>query len=221
VLLAFPQHGSRARIAEIWMAVAFESLLLLEYYSRSVPPRCFLKDSRGSGEPRGARHHCAACVLWASVFENGPAALDAAFAHISVIAAVVHYAVYPRGLTPRWEEALRQGKMARSWKRAVICGGGAGGLELAVRLARRGGLDIHLVDPSPTHLWKPLLHEIASGTLDVAGHEISYLALAGWRGFVFAQGRLDGVDRENKTVRITSTLDQRGPSCHSRAAPVL
>jgi NADH dehydrogenase len=101
-------------------------------------------------------------------------------------------------------------EIAPTRKRVVICGGGAGGLELAVRLARHRGLGVHLVDPSPTHIWKPLLHEIASGTLDVAGHEISYLALAEWRGFIFAQGNLEDVDRENKTVVIAPTLDRAG-----------
>ena len=95
-------------------------------------------------------------------------------------------------------------------KQVVICGGGAGGLELAVLLARHRDLCIYLVDPSPTHIWKPLLHEIASGTLDVAAHEISYLALAEWRGFIFAQGELAGVDREHKTVIIAPTLDREG-----------
>ena len=95
-------------------------------------------------------------------------------------------------------------------KQIVICGGGAGGLDLAVRLSRRRELAVHLVDPRPSHVWKPLLHEIASGTLDVASHEVSYLALAAWRGFVFAQGRLEGIDRSSSAVLIGATHDRDG-----------
>ena len=100
--------------------------------------------------------------------------------------------------------------MSLKRKRIVICGGGAGGLELAVRLSRRRELAVHLVDPLPSHVWKPLLHEIASGTLDVASHEVSYLALAAWRGFVFAQGRLKGIDRNSGAVLIGATHDRDG-----------
>src|SRR5256886_9801403 len=49
----------------------------------------------------------------------------------------------------------------------LIVGGGAGGLELATRLGnslgKRGRAQIELIDRSRTHLWKPLLHEIAAG----------------------------------------------------------
>ena len=52
----------------------------------------------------------------------------------------------------------------------VIVGGGAGGLPLATRLGerfgRRGRADITLVDQNATHLWKPLLHEVAAGRMD-------------------------------------------------------
>jgi NADH dehydrogenase len=118
--------------------------------------------------------------------------------------------VFRWGRAPSAFKVQPHRKGPRSRRRVVICGGGAGGLELAVRLARRRDIVVHLVDPSPTHIWKPLLHEIASGTLDVAGHEISYLALAEWRGFIFAQGHLHAVDRENKGVVVSPTLDREG-----------
>ena len=52
--------------------------------------------------------------------------------------------------------------------RIVIVGGGAGGLELATQLGQRIGnkSEITLVDANLTHVWKPLLHEIAAGTLN-------------------------------------------------------
>jgi NADH dehydrogenase len=47
----------------------------------------------------------------------------------------------------------------------VIVGGGAGGLELATKLGktlgRKGKAAITLIDRTRTHVWKPLLHEIA------------------------------------------------------------
>ena len=54
--------------------------------------------------------------------------------------------------------------------RIVVVGGGAGGLELVTRLGhklgRRKQAEIVLVDRNPTHIWKPLLHEVATGVLD-------------------------------------------------------
>lgn len=99
-------------------------------------------------------------------------------------------------------------------QRVVICGGGAGGLVLAIMLAHRnrgnGRLAITLADPSPTHVWKPLLHEFASGSADPGAHETAYFALARWHGFTFAQGALEGIDRDKQEVLIGSARDQTG-----------
>ena len=50
----------------------------------------------------------------------------------------------------------------------VIVGGGAGGLELATKLGKKMGLkgsaEVLLLDRNHVHLWKPLLHEVASGS---------------------------------------------------------
>jgi NADH dehydrogenase len=97
--------------------------------------------------------------------------------------------------------------------RVVICGGGAGGLPLAVMLqakAKANGLAVTLADPSATHVWKPLLHEFASGSMDKGAHEIAYLALAAWHGFTFSQGALQGIDREKKRVLIGAATDESG-----------
>ena len=54
-------------------------------------------------------------------------------------------------------------------QRIVIVGGGAGGLALATRLGKqlgkKGLADITLVDAARTHVWKPLLHPLAAGSL--------------------------------------------------------
>src|SRR4029077_19905731 len=71
--------------------------------------------------------------------------------------------------------------------RIVIVGGGAGGLELATRLGdklgHRGQAEVTLIDKARAHLWKPLLHEIAAGSMDLGHHELDYLAQAHWHHF--------------------------------------
>ena len=88
-------------------------------------------------------------------------------------------------------------------KHVVIVGGGAGGLELATRLGRayaRKGLQVTLVDEDPTHIWKPLLHEVASGSLDPGIDELNYRAQARSARFKFQIGRLENIDRTQKIL---------------------
>ena len=51
----------------------------------------------------------------------------------------------------------------------IIVGSGAGGLERAIRLTRLtrpgGRAQLALIDRSPTHIWKPRLHEVATALL--------------------------------------------------------
>jgi NADH dehydrogenase len=103
--------------------------------------------------------------------------------------------------------------------RIVIVGGGAGGLELATRLGRtlgkRAGAAITLVDCHLTHVWKPLLHEVAAGSLNTPANELNYVAQAKWNHFQFRYGRLSGIDRENKTVRLSSAPGDGAPGIDS------
>ncbi|MDD5035191.1 MAG: NAD(P)/FAD-dependent oxidoreductase [Methylococcaceae bacterium] len=98
--------------------------------------------------------------------------------------------------------------------RIVIVGGGAGGLELATRLGQNLGkkqrAEITLIDCSHTHIWKPLLHEVAAGTLDSHDDELSYLAHARAHHFRFVLGRLSGLDRQNQRVEIAAMVNERG-----------
>jgi NADH dehydrogenase len=101
-----------------------------------------------------------------------------------------------------------------STHRIVIVGGGAGGLELATRLGdslgRRKLAEITLIDKNRTHVWKPKLHEIASGSMDLSAHEVDYLAQAHWHHFRFRIGELTALDRERREVRVAPYLDDEG-----------
>ena len=96
--------------------------------------------------------------------------------------------------------------------RVVIVGGGAGGLELATRLGRSLGrkkkAHITLIDCTRTHVWKPLLHEIAAGSMNPDKHELEYIAQAHWNHFQFRLGRMDGLDRTKKEVHVAPYFDE-------------
>jgi len=98
--------------------------------------------------------------------------------------------------------------------RIVVIGGGAGGLELATqlgdRLGARGRAHVTLVDRSRTHLWKPLLHEVAAGSMDIHAHQLDYLAQARWHHFTFVLGALEGLERQARHVRLAAVRDDEG-----------
>ncbi len=96
----------------------------------------------------------------------------------------------------------------------VIVGGGAGGLELATRLGdslgRKCKAAITLIDHTRTHVWKPLLHEIAAGSMDPDKHALDYMAQAHWHHFCFRLGSMDGIDRAKKEVYVAPFYDEDG-----------
>lgn len=98
--------------------------------------------------------------------------------------------------------------------RVVIVGGGAAGLELATKLGntlgRKGLVDVTLVDKARTHIWKPKLHEIAAGSMDVGRHELNYLAQAHWHHFHYRLGEMNGLDRAQKLVHVAPFIDEDG-----------
>jgi NADH dehydrogenase len=93
-------------------------------------------------------------------------------------------------------------------------------LELATRLGdtlgRRGRASVTLIDRARTHLWKPLLHEVAAGSMDLDDHALDYLAQARWHHFRFQLGRMDGLDRVRRVVSIAPTMDEDGRQLISR-----
>jgi NADH dehydrogenase len=98
--------------------------------------------------------------------------------------------------------------------RVVIVGGGAGGLELATRLGdtlgKKGLAHLTLIERARSHFWKPHLHEIAAGSMDLHAHATDYLAQSHWHGFRYRVGEMVGLDRENRLVHVAPVLDEDG-----------
>jgi NADH dehydrogenase len=101
-----------------------------------------------------------------------------------------------------------------SMHRVLIVGGGAGGLELATRLGdslgKREKASISLLDKTRTHVWKPHLHEVASGTLDVDVDSVEYLAHARAHHYRFRLGAMCGLNRDKRQIYVEATLDEDG-----------
>ena len=94
----------------------------------------------------------------------------------------------------------------KSMKNIVVVGGGAGGLEFVTQLSdalkKNEDISITLIDKAPSHIWKPLLHEVAVGTLNVAEEETNYYDHAKEHDYHFMQGELINIDHQNKTVQL-------------------
>ncbi len=98
--------------------------------------------------------------------------------------------------------------------RVVVVGGGAGGLELVTRLGnrlgKRGKAHVTLIEKARTHLWKPLLHAVAAGSMDIDEHDLDYLAQAHWHHFRYRFGEMDRLDRRTRQVHLAATFDEEG-----------
>jgi NADH dehydrogenase len=95
----------------------------------------------------------------------------------------------------------------------VVVGGGAGGLELVRRLGAKLGrdaFDVILLERNSTHIWKPLLHEVAAGSLDANLDELGYRSHGHrWR-YRFFSGSLEEIDRTARQVTVAPILDEDG-----------
>lgn len=98
--------------------------------------------------------------------------------------------------------------------RVVIVGGGAGGLELATRLGRRQGrrdrMEVVLVDRARTHMWKPLLHAVAAGSLNIHAEQVDYLYQARWNHFEYCRGPMIGLDRAAREIVVGEVRSDDG-----------
>jgi len=98
--------------------------------------------------------------------------------------------------------AVRTSRVSPLLHHIVIVGGGAAGLELATklgdRLGRREKAEITLIERARTHIWKPHLHEVAAGTMDVGREAVDYLAQAADHCFRYRIGEMIGLDRAHR-----------------------
>ena len=96
----------------------------------------------------------------------------------------------------------------------VIVGGGAGGLELATKLGHKLGnknkARITLIDKNRVHIWKPLLHEVATGSLDTEIDGVVYRAHSARHGYHFQLGALESVDLNAKRLQLAPIIDDSG-----------
>jgi NADH:ubiquinone reductase (H+-translocating) len=98
--------------------------------------------------------------------------------------------------------------------RIVVVGGGAGGLELATRLGdklgKRNKAHVTLVERARTHFWKPHLHELAAGSMDIGVYQTNYLAQSHWHHFRYRIGEMIGLDRASRRVVVAPFIDEEG-----------
>ena len=106
--------------------------------------------------------------------------------------------------------------------RIVVVGGGAGGLELVTRLGdrlgRRRRAEVMLIERARTHFWKPHLHEIAAGSIDVGQYHTDYLAQSHWHHFRFTIGAMIGLNRARREVHVGPFIDEDGDRVTSERA---
>lgn len=96
-------------------------------------------------------------------------------------------------------------------KSIVVVGGGAGGLELVVGLAKKlknhPEYNVILVDREKTHIWKPIIHEVAAGSMYPHSEQLDYLHLANKFKFKFILGSFISCDDINKTIHLSAKLN--------------
>ncbi len=128
-------------------------------------------------------------------------------AGIFAVSAVVCAALFTRrtrGLDPREEKPpIRH--------RVVVVGGGFGGLQAALKLARVP-VEVTLIDRRNFHLFQPLAYQVATGALSAA--EISYplrRIFRRRRNVRVVLAEVTGFDLENGRVLLRPTAGERSP----------
>src|SRR6516165_4122749 len=101
-----------------------------------------------------------------------------------------------------------------SLHRVLIVGGGAAGLRLTsllgATLGRKRRASITLLDKSRIHVWKPLLHEVASGSLDSETESLELIAHARWHHYRYRIGAMRGLSRAKRQVYVEPSFDDSG-----------
>ncbi len=92
----------------------------------------------------------------------------------------------------------------------VVVGGGAGGLELVRKLGSKYGknrLEVTLIERNSSHIWKPLLHEVAAGSLDANMDEVGYRGHGHRWHYRYFLGTMNGIDRESRMLCIAPLIE--------------
>ncbi len=101
-----------------------------------------------------------------------------------------------------------------SLHRVLIVGGGAAGLRvtslLGASLGRRRKASITLLDKLRIHVWKPLLHEVASGSMDSETDSLELIAHARRRHYRYRIGEMVGLNRAKRQIYVAPSLDEDG-----------
>ncbi|MBN7828126.1 FAD-dependent oxidoreductase, partial [Bowmanella dokdonensis] len=61
-----------------------------------------------------------------------------------------------------------------------------------------------------SHIWKPLLHEVASGSLDTSTDGVAYSAHGAKHYYQFQHGEMIGLNAQSKSVRLAAMFDEEG-----------
>ena len=61
-----------------------------------------------------------------------------------------------------------------------------------------------------THIWKPLLHEVAAGSLDANLDEVGYRSHCHRWGYRFFYGAMESIDRAAREIVVAPLIDEDG-----------
>ena len=92
----------------------------------------------------------------------------------------------------------------------VILGAGFGGMYVArhlKHLAKKGDIDLTIVNETNYFLFTPLLHEVATGSLSPASVAEPIREIFAHSGVRVVQGTVDAIDRGTKTVHILGGIN--------------
>ncbi|WP_454781882.1 NAD(P)/FAD-dependent oxidoreductase [Legionella sp. WA2022007384] len=102
--------------------------------------------------------------------------------------------------------------MSKEPHHIVVVGGGAGGIELVTRLGKDLGkkklAKITLLDKQEIHIWKPLLHEVAAGSLDSNMDQLNFYSHSISHYYNYQPGTMIGINRKEKVIHIAAIKDE-------------
>lgn len=95
-------------------------------------------------------------------------------------------------------------------KNIVVVGAGASGLKLVKKLSSSTKFKVTLIDKEYRHVWKPLMHEIATGIRDEKIDSINLKHHSVANCYSFIHGEVINVNSDSKNVSLAKTTDESG-----------